>query len=200
MPLPFLAAGAALGGIASLGKLVFGAHQNSQANKIHPVWQQYQTNPYAKQQLGIANQLFNGRMAGASGLERNIFANNSNYNAGVDRSATDSAQALAIKAAGMGQTNQDLSNLQIREAQNKYGMLGNLNNAYGQMIGEGQKEYESMLQKYQIDVGQKNALRQAGMGNMFGGVSDLSGLGIQLGQMQQQDKFQKDFLKSFQAV
>lgn len=192
---PLLAIGAALGGLGAIGKGIFGAHQNKLANKIKPVWEQYKTNPYASQQLGMAQQLFNSRMFGAQDLQRNIYSNNANFNANIGRNATDSSQALALAAAGQGQTNQALSNLQTQEAQNKYGLLSNLNQAYGQMIGEGDKEYQSMLQKYQMDVAEKNALRGAGANNMFGAMSDLSGGLMQFGQLADQKKYNKQLLE-----
>jgi len=183
MPLPLMAIGAGIGALGSIGKMIFGGKQRRQGKMINPIFNQYKTNPYAKQQLGIAQQMFGGRMAGAAGLERNIFANQANNQSNINRNATDSSQALALGAAGQGQTNQALGDLQTQEAQNKYGMLQNLNQAYGGMISEGNKEYESMLQKFQMDTAQKNALMGAGAQNMFGGISDLASLGIQGSQL-----------------
>ena len=77
----------------------------------------------------------------------------------------------------------DLTDLQTMEAQNKYQALGNLNSAYEGMVNEGDKEYQSMLEKYKYDVAQKNALYQSGMENKYGAVGDLSSLGIQLSRL-----------------
>lgn len=189
MPLPFMAIGAGLGALGSLGKMIFGSKQNKLANKIKPVWSQYQTSPYAKEQLGIAKQLFSGRMAGAPQMERNILANQANFMGNVSRNATDGSQALALAAAGQGQTNQAFSDLMLKESQNKYGMLGNLNQAYGTMIGEGNKVHQSLMDKFQMDVNQKNALRESGASNIFGGLNDLSSLGIMLGQNQRTKQY-----------
>ena len=52
-------------------------------------------------------------------------------------------------------------------------MLTNLGQAYRGAISEGDKAYESMLQKYQIDRQDKAALRGSGMQNIFGGVGDI---------------------------
>lgn len=183
MPLPILAGiGAGLGAIGSIGKMIFGGRQRREARKINPVWQQYQASPFAKQQLGIAQQLFNGRMGGAAQLENNILTNQANYNANLQRNATDSSQLLALGAAGQGQTNNAFQNLQIQEAQNKQAMLGNLNNAYGTMIQEGDKVNQSINQKYQMDMAQKQALLGGGAQNIFGGLGDLASLGIMGGQ------------------
>jgi hypothetical protein len=199
MPLPLMAIGAALGGLGAIGKGIFGAKQNKLANKIHPKWEQYKTNPYASQQLGMAQQLFNGRMFGAANQERNIQSNLANFNANVSRNATSGSQAIALAAAGQGQADQSFANLQTQELQNQYGLLGNLNNAYGQMIEEGRMEHQSMQQKYQMDVNEKNALRGAGANNMFGALSDLSGGLIQMGQYKDQNKYNKQLLDIMQG-
>lgn len=180
MPSPFLVAGAALGAANAVGRFFTGIHQRKLANKINPVFNPYQASPYAKQRLGLATQLFNGRMFGAPQLERNIFSNQAAAVNNINRNATDASQALSYGAFAQGQTDDALTNLQTMEAQNKYQMLGNLNSAYEGMIGEGDKEYQSMLDKYRDDVAQKNALSQSGMENKYGAVSDLSSLGIQL--------------------
>ena len=183
MPLPLMAIGAGIGAIGSIGKMIFGGKQRREAKKIKPVFNQYKVNPFAQQQLGIAQQMFNGRMAGASDMEQNILASQANFNANVGRNATDGSQALALAAAGQGQANQSFQDLQTQESQNKAAMLGNLNNAYGGMINEGDKVYNSMFQKFQMDTNQKNALKNAGAQNIFGGISDLASLGVQAGQL-----------------
>lgn len=166
----------------SIGKVIFGLHQNKLAGDIHPEYTPYQESPYAKKELGLAESLFNGRMFGAQDLERNIFANNSNYNATVQRNATDSGQALALGEQAMGQTNSALQNLQTAEKQNKYDLMGNLNSAYRTMIGEGDKVYQDKFQKYQIDENQQSGLRNAAWQNIFGGISDFESGGLQAGQ------------------
>ncbi len=108
----------------------------------------YQQNPFAKQQLNTAQQLFGGRMFGAPQLERNIFSNQGMQLSNIGRNATDSSQALALGAAAQGNTNQALSDLQIKEAQNKYSLLGNLNQAYGTMINEGGKDYQDKVRRF----------------------------------------------------
>lgn len=183
MPLPLLAIGLGLSALGAGGKFLSGLKQNKMANKIKPHWQQYQTSPFAKQQLATAQQAANGRMAGAGAMERNIMANQAGQIANINRNATDSSQALALAAGTQAQSNNAYGNLAINEAQNKYSMLGNLNRAYGQMINEGDKVHQSIMDKYQMDVQQKNALRNAGKQNMFGAVGDLSSMAMMGGQM-----------------
>lgn len=174
MPFPILAAA----GIASAAKIGLGLLQNAKANKIRPQWQQYQANPLAAQQLGTAQNAYNGRAAGAVQEEQNIFNNQANTQASVERNATDSGTALAMAAAGQGGTNDALGKLGIQEAQNKYNLLGNLNQAYGANIAEGDKVYNSMLQKYQMDSGAQQQLRSSAFNNIFGGANDFITAGI----------------------
>ena len=167
--------GGVLGGAADIGKFIFGLHQNHLANQIHPVFNQYQSSPYAKQQLGVAQQLYGGRMAGAGALEQNIGASQANYINNAQRNATDSAQLLSLAGQSQGQSNNAYQDLQTKEQQNKYNMLDNLNHAYNVMINEGDKTYQSMLDKYQMDIQQQQGLRNGGAQNMFGALGDLSG-------------------------
>jgi len=183
MAFPLLAIGAGMAGIGAIGKFISGMKQSKEAKKINPVFNQYQANPFAKQQLGLAQNLFGGRMAGAQSLERNIFSNQANTLDSVGRNATDASQAIAAAAGVQGQMNNDLTGLQTMEAQNKYNLLGNLNQAYGANINEGDKVYNSMLQKFQFDAGRKDALANAGAMNKSGAVNDLSSMFMQLGQL-----------------
>lgn len=167
--------GGIIGGISALGKIGTGIFQNSQANKIDPQYTPYEVSQYAKNRLALAQNLFGGRMFGAPELERNILASQSNYLNSVGRNASDSGQALAMGALAQGQTNQSMQDLQIQEAQNKYNMLNNLNQSYQGMINEGDKVYQDMMNKYQLDIEQKNALRDSAFSNIFGGVNDIAG-------------------------
>lgn len=179
MPIPLLIP-AALSAVNMVGKFISGAKQKKEANKINPVFNQYQTSPYAQKQLGIAQQMFGGRMAGAPQLERNIFANQATRLGGLQRNATDSSQLLSLGAQSQGMTNDALEDLQIREAQNKQMMLQNLNQAYGTMIGEGNKEYESMKYKFETDAARKDDLMKSAAANKYGAVSDLASMGFQM--------------------
>lgn len=194
MPLPLMAIGTGLSAASSLGKMLFGKKQNKLASGINPQFQQYTTSPYAQRQLALAQNLFGGRMAGAGAQEQNILNNQATTSANISRNVSDSARALALTGAVQGQTNEALGNLGMQEAQNKYNMLGNLNQAYGQMIGEGDKEYQSKLQKYMIDKQEQAALRESGSQNIFGGIGDIAGLLGTLGMGQQQNSFWKQFL------
>ena len=172
MPLGLLGAG--IGAIGEIGKIFSGIHQNHLANQINPQYTPYETSPYAQKQLGLAQQLYSGRMFGAGDLEKNILSGQASTLNNINRNATDSSQALALGQLSQGQTNQAFNQLQTQEAQNKYNLLGNLNTAYGAMTHEADKVYEDKLQKYQMDVAEKNALRGAGLNNIFSGIGNLA--------------------------
>lgn len=173
--------GAGLGAINTIGRFFGGRKQKREAKKIKPIWEQYQTNPFANKQLGLANTLFNSRMAGAPQMEQNILSAQGNQLANINRNATDASQALALGAASQGTADEAFSKLGIMEAENKYNMLGNLNAAYGNLINEGDKEYQSKLMKYKMDVDRKDALMASGANNQYGAVSDMSSLAFGLG-------------------
>lgn len=181
--LPIIGAGAS--GIGDLFGILAGFHQNSLANGIHPQWHQYQTSPYAKQQLGIAQQLFNSQMPGYTQEQQNIGNAQGSFLNSVDRNATDSAQALSLASASQGIADNAYSGLQGRQEQFKSSMLGNLNDALGTMIGEGDKSYQSMLQKYMQDTATQNGLRNNAWSNIVGGFKDIGSTAISY------DNFQK---------
>lgn len=191
-----LTMGAIAGGIGAIGKGILGFFQNKKANKIHPVWEQYQNSPYELQKLALAQSLFNGRMAGAGAQQQNIFNNQAATLSNINRNSGSAARALALSAASQGMTNDAISNLGQQEAQNKYNLLGNLDNAYTSMTQEGDKVYNSKLQKYQMDKQEQAALRNASFQNMFSGINDLGGLFTSIGQGQQQNDMWKKLLAS----
>lgn len=183
MPLPLMAIGAGLSLVNQIGKWIGGNKQAKEAKKINPIFNQYQASPFAGQQLGLAKQMFGSRMAGAPQLERNILSNQGNVLDSVGRNATDASQAIAAAAGIQGQTNESLAGLQTAELQNKYNMLSNLNQAYGANINEGDKVYNSMLQKFQMDSQRKDALANAGAQNKYSAGNDLSSMFMQFGQL-----------------
>jgi hypothetical protein len=177
MPFPILAVMAIASAAASAAK---GVQQSNLAKRINPRYHEYETNDLAKRRLGLAEQLYGGRMPGASQFQDNIYGQQANSQANIERNATSGSQALALAGAVQGQTNQSLGQLAQMENQDKFARLGNLNNAYEGMIHEGDKEYNAMLMKYRDDVAAKTALRQASAQNwgnaMNGAMSAVPGL------------------------
>jgi hypothetical protein len=181
MPFPFMALGAGISGLGSLGKIFAGAKQNKLANQINPVFQQYQQNPLAQENLAVNKNMFYGADPASLKAQSNVMQAQSNQLASAQRGATDASQLLAVGAGLQGGTNEAFSNLAAAEGQSKAGLLTNLGQAYRGAISEGDKAYESMLQKYQMDSQAKAALRNAGQQNIFGGIGDVAGGLMQYG-------------------
>ena len=186
---PFMIGGAVTSALGSLGKIFAGAKQNKLANQINPIFQQYQKNPLAQENLAVNKNMFYGRMPGAQRAESNIMQAQSNQLANAQRGATDASQLLAMGAGLQGGVNDAFSNLASAEGQSKAGLLPSLNQAYRGVISEGDKAYESMLQKYQMDSQAKAALRQSGMQNIFGGVGDIGAGAMQFGMLKNPAKY-----------
>ena len=169
----------------------------------------YKKNPLVGQQFDFARQLFGARMFGAQDQERNILSSQGSFQNNINRNATDASQVLALSAAGQAQTNQAFSNLGIQEKQNKYGLLSNLNQAYGNMINEDDKVYNDQIRRF----GNKASVRGAQLQNlssintgfanginsdlneafnvlgMFGGGGMNGSIGGRQGQQQQQQQY-----------
>lgn len=146
----------------------------------------YEQSPYAKSRLGLATQLLNSRMPGATAMERNIYANQANFNSQVDRNATGGSQALALAAAGQGETNQAFNNMGVSEAQDYYRRLGNYNQASEGMTAEHHAGFDDQVRRWQDEGNiymQRNNIRQqqgqtlTNLGSMFMGSSMGAGGG-----------------------
>lgn len=184
MPLGGLAtAGLIVGGLGAVGKSIMGISQMNKANQIKPEWSAYKQNPLAAQNLGAVKNLYYGRSPAFTQAEANIKQAQSNQMANAQRNATDSATLLAVGAGGASQAQSSLSNLAGQESQQKVGVLDNLSRAYAMSIAEGDKEQANKIMKYQLDSQAQSDLRKSGIGNIFGGISDLAGGMISAGQL-----------------
>lgn len=163
-----------IGGIGAIGGLInmFGSGKNLMGlYKQDPT---YTANPIAAQRMGLAQTLLNARMPGASAMERNIYGNQANQLANVNRNATDSSQALALGAAAQGQTNQAFQNLGVQESQDYYNRLNNFSGAQQGVIAEGDKVYQDKVRRFN-DLA---ALKGAQMQNTQNAWNSLANLGF----------------------
>lgn len=182
-------------GVAVVGagvKIYTGLHQAHLAKQIHPTTNAQTDNPYLNAQLGTAKQLFNSQMPGTADEMKGIANAQGNFNANVQRNATDSSQALALASLGQGGANNAYQNLGQQEGAWKMGLLGNLSNAYGAAYG-------SVLDKYRTETAQQQGLRQGSMQNIYGGINDLSSAYSSGAQYQDTQKYNQqylDYLKS----
>lgn len=177
-----LTIGAVGAGLGAAYKIYSGIKQNSLADKINPQYTNYQTSPYAQQSLGVATQLFNGRMPGAATAQAKLLQSQGNTIANAQRGATDASQLLAVGSGAQAGTDAAEVDLAGKEGQYKTGLLDNVQNAYNQLTGEQHFQHQAMLQKYGIDTADKSALRGAGMNNIAGGINDVASGALLLNQ------------------
>lgn len=175
-------AGAGLGTIGAIGGMINGftaaGKMNRMSNAITPVDPTYGVSEYAKDKLSLAQNLLNARMPGASTIERGIQTNQATQENSINRTATDSSQALATLGQAQGQSNRAVSNLGVQEQQDYYNRLGNLGNAQQGMVAEGDKVYQDQLRDYQEKLSLKNAYMGAAMQDKAQAWSSLSSTGI----------------------
>lgn len=171
-PLSLMSAG--VGGLGAIGGIVNMFTSGGRLNKLLQSDPTYQANPIASQRMGLATTLLNARMPGASAMERNIYGNQANQMANVNRNATDSSQALAMGAAAQGQTNQAFQNLGVQEQQDYYNRLQNLSGAQQGMISEGDKVYQDQVRRFQDRAGVTGAQMQ----NTQQGFNSIGNLGF----------------------
>ncbi len=137
-----------------------------------------------------AQNLYNGRMAGAGQAQANIFRNQAGALANMQRGATSSADLLAMAGATQGQADSSFQNLAAQEAQDKqqrFGEVqqagmnvqnaqGNLQNYYG---GQAQQAQQSANQLMNASMTNKanawNQIANTGMTAAMGGFGDLGG-------------------------
>lgn len=160
-----------------LGNLFTGGKQKRLAKRIQLDDPTYQVSPYAKDQLSLAQNAYNSRMAGASQAEQNIFTNQANQFANIDRNATDSSQALALASGIGGQTNKSLIDLGTAEGDSRLNSQNMLNQALQNMTTEEGKVYQDKLRKYQEALQAKNALMQGGLVNQQNAFNQIGNLG-----------------------
>ena len=166
-------AGGIISGLGSLVKIGVGAHQNHLANKVVVPNATYTSSPYAANNLGTAEQMFNGRMAGAGTAEQNILNNGANAEGSIQRNSTSGAQSLALAMASQGQTDHSLQQLGQQEGNYKMNMLNNLNMANDGMTMEGTKVFNDNVRKQNLAIGEKNSLRGSAMQNIGTGINEM---------------------------
>lgn len=177
---PLAIAGLGLGVIGGIGNLFGNRKANRRLEDLIKQNPQYQANPLAKQQLGLAQTLLNARMPGAASAERNIYQNQANMMGQVNRNATDASQALALAAAGQGQANQAFGNLATQEAQDYQRRYGNLTNAQATQINEDDKVYQDKVRRFQ-DLAQIRGAQNANRQNAWSSLSNLGFGAMNLG-------------------
>ena len=174
---PLSLIGIGTGIIGGIGQL-FGAHRaNKTLSRLEGQIPTYQQNPLAAQRTALAQTILNARMPGSAQLQGEIYGNQANELNNINRNATNSAQALSMGAQTQGQTNNAFANLAQQQGQFYQQNVANLNNAYQNQINEGDKVYQSQLNKFG-DIAQLEGAKNANRQNAWGSISNLGfGLG-----------------------
>lgn len=171
---PLSIAGLGVGLIGGIGSLFGAGRANRRLKKLMQQNPAYKENPLARDQMGLAQTLLNARMPGAASMERNIYQNQANTLGQVNRNSTDASQALAMAAGVQGQTNQSFGDLAVNEAQDYQRRYGNLTNAQGTVIQEGDKVHQDSVRRFQ-DMAQ---IQGAMNSNTQGAWNSISNLGF----------------------
>lgn len=172
--MPVAAIGLGIGLIGSIGQMVAAGKANKQLEALSKTDPKYSQNPVAAQRLGLAQTLLNARMPGASYVERNIYGNQANQEANIERNATSGSQGLAMGAANQGSTNQAFGQLGEQESQDYQRRYANLSNAEQGVIGEGDKIYQDQARRFG-DLVQIRGAQAANTSNSWGSISNLGG-------------------------
>ena len=177
-------AGIGLGLIGGIGKMFGRAKANRELKALAKQDPTYSSDPrimqMANQRLGLANTLLQARAPGAMQAERNIYSTQAGQLAGLNRSATDASQALAVAAGIGGQTQDAFTNLGQQEAQDYYRRLENQGQAQQGVMNEAQRVegnmFNDQLRKYQNKMDIQGAMQQNRQ-NTWGDISNL-GFGL----------------------
>ena len=177
-------AGIGLGLIGGIGKMFGRGKANRELKALAKQDPTYAADPrimqMANQRLGLANTLLNARAPGAMQAERNIYSTQGNQLAGLNRSATDASQALAVAAGIGGQTQDAFTNLGQQEAQDYYRRLGIQGEAQQGVMNEAQRvegnTFNDQVRKFQNKMDIQGAISQNRQ-NTWGDISNL-GFGL----------------------
>jgi hypothetical protein len=132
-----------------------------------------QLNPEYAKQLGLTQTQLQGRMAGATQAEQNIYQQAANTQANINRAATDPTQAILGAGAIQGQSNQAFGQL----AQQEQADYANRLQRYMQAgLTKAQAEDALAMQKLQMET-QLSGAQQENRQNALGSLSNL-GLGL----------------------
>lgn len=136
------------GAVALASGIYKGIQAKKQRNKLNNEVDKlgtYQENPLARQMLGYAQSIYNGRMAGATNAEQNIMANRANTIAAVERGATDSGQVISAASESQRMSDMAVNELGQLESQDKINRYGLLQNAAMGVINERDKEWQDKV-------------------------------------------------------
>lgn len=171
--LPLILAG--LTAAQGIGKIIGAGKQAKDLNEMVDKLGSYQIDEGVKGNVALTQNMFNGRMAGASALEQNILGSQAAATNAVERGATDSSQVLSLASTIQGNTNDSLVDLASKEEQSRESRAGQLQNAVMMLNAEKQKQWQDQLRVLAAKMGIKSTKNE----NIQTGIGDIAnGLGM----------------------
>lgn len=169
----------AMGTVGTIFSAIAGIKADKKLDKLLETDPRYTSSPYAANNLGMAQQLLNSRMAGAQSYSNNIATGGANARAGIGRTVTDSSQALALMAGIQGNEGQQYSDLATQQAQDAARKQQDLFGANTAMTAEHKDLYDDEVRRWQDQV--NTTMTQYKMRTKGG--SDIGQLGSGLSSM-----------------
>jgi len=166
-------AGSGMKAVGGLFGIVQGNKMIKESKKINPFYEKYQTSGAAKALAGMAQTNLNAANPLFAAQQRQIAGSQANAMAGLNRGAMDASQLIAGAAGMQAQSDQASFNLGLQEMANKNQNMQNWMQAQNVLIGEDRMAYNDMMNKYQMDLNQKNALRFGGANAVIGGLGQI---------------------------
>lgn len=165
-----------LGLIGNIGKMFSRGKANREMDKLIKQNPVYTENPIARQRVGLAQTLLNARMPGAAAAQRNIYSNQANQLASVDRNATDASQALAAKAGIGANANNSFMDLGQQEAADYQRRYSNMTSAQEGLLNEQKDVFGDEVRRF----GDLTQFRGAQAANRAANWGDTSNMGFGL--------------------
>lgn len=175
--------GAAAGIAQGIFGIVQGAKMLKEAKKINPVYKAYETSPYAKAGLGLAQISMGAKNPALAAAERQMMAGQANALAAGQRAGLGPAEQAAMALASQGQVESGAERLAQQNLAFYQQNKADLFRAQEAMTGEERMKYQDMLTKFQMDQAQKNMLRSAGQQNIASGIGRIGSTGYGLAGM-----------------
>jgi hypothetical protein len=186
MPLPAAAAALSpqlIGGIVGGASNLFGALGNifgskkSNAGLASIQIPEYQVNPLADQRLGMAQTMMNSFAPGVQQAQQGVQQATANQISNAQRGATDAAQFLATGGNISGQANKAFTDIMTKDAEDAQRRYANLSQAQEGVINEGDKVFQSKMNKLQMQTQIQGAMAQNRQNAMQGLVNAGTGIG-----------------------
>lgn len=180
---PLSIASGALGLVGGIAGIFGASASNRRLSALLAKDPTYTANPLAAQRLALTQTLLNARAPGAAYQEANIYGNQANTVANINRSATSGSAALAAAAGAQGETGREFGQLGEQEVQDYQRRFGNYTSAEEGQINEQDKAYQDQVRRFQ-DEAQIRAAQNANTSNAWKSLSNLGFAGLNFFQSQ----------------